>query len=295
MKFAAIDVGSNAVRLLLSIVSEESREPIFEKVSLFRMPIRLGDDAFARGKISEEKIQHLVNTLTGFRYLMDAYSPLDYMACATSAMREAENRDEIVQRIKNSSGIDLDIIDGSKEAEIIYSNRIEKFLDGGKAYLYIDVGGGSTEITLFDNKKIIDSNSFNIGTIRLLEGLVSKNEWKEMKNWIKDVTADYQQISAVGSGGNMNKLFDLANKKYGKPLKYKKLMKVYDYLSNFTYEERIIQLGLKPDRADVILPASKIYLSAMKWGDISKIYVPKSGLADGMIHVLYKKHKKYYV
>ena len=297
MRFAAIDVGSNAVRLLLSKVDITGVSPVFESISMMRMPIRLGDDAFVHGHISEEKVDQLVKTRTAFRYLLDAYEPIDFMACATSALREAENAESIVSRIKNESGIELDIISGRKEARIIYSNHVEKIIanDTSSPYLHIDVGGGSTELILFDRSKVLAYRSFNIGAIRMIEGLVSKEEWNNMKKWVKSVTGEYSLDSSVGSGGNINKVFSLANAKEGTPLSYDDIKKVYDHLKAHTLEERVVKLGLKPDRADVIIPASKIYLSVMRWGNVEKIHVPQLGLADGIIHVLYERHKDHYV
>jgi exopolyphosphatase/guanosine-5'-triphosphate,3'-diphosphate pyrophosphatase len=290
VRFAAIDIGSNAVRLLLSRVFENGVLPHFKKESLIRMPLRLGDEAFTRRRISDQKAEMLVNTMIGFKYLIDAYQPLDYMACATSAMREVENSAEIVEQIKQRSGIELQIIDGKMEAEMIYANHFEEKLDKTKSYLYIDVGGGSTELTFFPGGKAQTSFSFNIGTVRILENLVAEKTWQEMKRWIKKTVANRENVVAIGSGGNINKIFSLARQKTGKPLSYKKLREIYKSLDSYTYEERIKVLGLKPDRADVIIPASRIYTSVMKWGKINKIYVPEIGLADGIIHVLYEKY-----
>ncbi|AFV22594.1 Ppx/GppA phosphatase [Methanolobus psychrophilus R15] len=297
MRFAAIDVGSNAVRLLLSRVDITGVSPVFESISMMRMPIRLGDDAFVHGHISEEKVGQLVKTMIAFRYLLDAYEPIDFMACATSALREAQNTDDIIRRIKDETGMELDVISGRKEARIIYSNHIEKIIanDTSSTYLHIDVGGGSTELILFDRSKVLAYRSFNIGAIRMIEGLVSKEEWNNMKKWVKSVTGEYSPGSSVGSGGNIGKLFSLANTKEGTPLSYDDLKKVYDHLKAHTLEERVVKLGLKPDRADVIIPASKIYLSVMRWGNVGKINVPQLGLADGIIHVLYERHKDRYV
>jgi exopolyphosphatase/guanosine-5'-triphosphate,3'-diphosphate pyrophosphatase len=297
MRFAAIDIGSNAVRLLLSRVDITGVNPVFETVSLIRMPIRLGDDAFVHGHISDEKVGQLVKTMIAFRYLMDAYEPIDVMACATSAMREAQNSDEIVSRIKDESGIELKVISGRKEARIIYSNHIEKIIanDTSSTYLHIDVGGGSTELILYDRNRVLAYRSFNIGAIRMIEGLVSKDEWNDMKKWVRSVTKEYRPLSSVGSGGNIGKVFSLANAKEGTPLSYGDLKNVYDLLRAHSLEQRIMKLGLKPDRADIIVPASKIYLSVMKWGNVEKIHVPQLGLADGIIHVLYEKHKDNYV
>ncbi|MDW7731613.1 MAG: exopolyphosphatase [Methanolobus sp.] len=297
MKFAAIDVGSNAVRLLLSKVDTEGIEPVYEKITQIRMPIRLGDDAFVHGHISDEKIRQLVKTMIAFKYLMDAFEPIDYMACATSAMREAENSDDIIRRIKEESGIDLNIISGRKEAKIIYSNRIEKIIadDDSSSYLHVDVGGGSTEIIVFNREKVLAYRSFNIGAIRMLEGFVSKDEWNGMKKWVRSVTEEYKPASAIGSGGNINKVFIMAGIKEGTPLPYAELKRMYKFLKGHTLEQRITKLGLRPDRADVIIPASKIYLSVMKWGHIDQMHVPRLGLADGIIHILYKKHMEKYI
>ncbi|WP_406670191.1 exopolyphosphatase [Methanolobus sp. ZRKC4] len=297
MKFAAIDVGSNAVRLLLSKVDTEGIEPIYEKISQIRMPIRLGDDAFVHGHISDEKVRQLVKTMIAFKHLMDAYEPIDFMACATSAMREAENSEKIVRKIKEESGIDLKVISGRREAKIIYSNRIEKIIANGdpSSYLHVDVGGGSTELILFKGGKVFAYRSFNIGTIRMLEGIVTKHDWNEMKRWVKSVTRDHMPDYAIGSGGNINKLFRMSGRKDGTLLMDKDIKDLNKYLKGFTLEQRITKLGLRPDRADVIIPASKIYFSVMKWGHIDQMHVPRLGLADGIIHVLYKKHKESYI
>ncbi len=291
LRFAAIDIGSNAVRLLLSGVFEDGDSPTFRKMSLVRMPIRLGDDAFTQKHISEYKVAQLVKTMVGFNHLIDSFQPLDFMACATSAMREAENGPQIREMILNESGIDVEIINGKKEAQIIFENKSSDMFGGNSAYLYADIGGGSTEITLFSEGRIITSESFNIGTIRILEGLVTKAYWKKMKQWLKTCTAPYSSIAAIGSGGNINKVFRLANSKIGKPLSENKMMKVRRFLKYFTEAERIRELGLRPDRADVIIPALDIYLKIMKWSGIRRIYVPQIGLADGIVRILYKDYK----
>ena len=291
LKFAAIDIGSNAVRLLLSGVFEDGDSPTFRKMSLIRMPIRLGDDAFTQKHISENKVIQLVKTMVGFNHLIDSFQPLNFMACATSAMREAENGPQIREQILSESGIYLEIINGKKEAQIIFENKSSDMFGGNNAYLYVDIGGGSTEITLFSQGSIITSGSFDIGTIRLLEGLVTKAYWKKMKEWLKNYTAPYPSIAAIGSGGNINKVSRLANSKIGKPLSDNKMMKVRRFLKFFTVEQRIRELGLRPDRADVIIPALDIYLKIMKWSGIRKIYVPQIGLADGIVRILYKNYK----
>ena len=291
LKFAAIDIGSNAVRLLLSGVFEEEYSATFRKMSLIRMPIRLGDDAFTQKSISDSKVSQLVTTMIGFKHLIDAFQPLGFMACATSAMREAENGPQICKRILEEADIKIDIIDGKREAQFIFENKSADMFGGNDAYLYVDIGGGSTEITLFSQGRIITSASFNIGTIRLLEGLVSKAYWKKMRQWLKNYTAPFTSMAAIGSGGNINKVFRLANCKNGKPLSDNKMMKVRRFLKHFTVEQRIRELALRPDRADVIIPALDIYLKIMKWAGIRKIYVPQVGLADGIVRILYDKYK----
>ncbi|MGD2022982.1 MAG: exopolyphosphatase [Desulfobacterales bacterium] len=291
LRFAAIDIGSNAVRLLLSGVFEEAYSPTFRKMSLVRMPIRLGDDAFTQKCISNGKVSQLVRTMIGFKHLIEAFQPLDFMACATSAMREAENGPEICKRILEEADIKVDIIDGKREAQFIFENKSADMFGGNDAYLYVDIGGGSTDISLFSQGRIITSGSFNIGTIRLLEGLVSKAYWKKMRQWLKKHCAPFTSMAAIGSGGNINKVFRLANCKNGKPLSENKMMKVRRFLKHFTVEQRIRELALRPDRADVIIPALDIYLKVMKWASIHKIYVPQVGLADGIVRILYNKYK----
>lgn len=290
MKFAAIDIGSNAVRLLLSRVIENGKYPIFKKESLIRIPIRLGEDAFVRKRISAEKAEQLVNTMRGFKFLIEAYQAIDYMACATSAMREAENGEDVVKEIMRRSGIKLDIVAGQKEADIIYANHFEERLDQNKSYLYIDVGGGSTELTLFSHNQSITSHSFNIGTVRLLHGLVPDSRWKEMKQWVQVIAPEFKPVIGIGSGGNINKMFKLSRIKTGKPISYKRLRELDKYLNTFSLDERIKILGLRPDRADVIILAADIFTSVMKWAKINRMYVPEIGLSDGMIRLLYERH-----
>jgi exopolyphosphatase/guanosine-5'-triphosphate,3'-diphosphate pyrophosphatase len=291
LKFAAIDIGSNAVRLLLSRVFEDGSRTYYKKESLIRMPNRLGDDAFTKNHISDLKARKLIKTMQGFKLLLESYQPIDYMACATSAMREANNGLIIAEKIQNQSGIDLRIVDGKKEAEIIFANHIETILASSDSYLYIDVGGGSCELTIISQNKKNISASFKIGAVRLLEGLVEKSEWKQMKKWIKNLSQSNIPVSAIGSGGNINKIFRLSDQKEGKPVNLKKLSKIYQQLQSYTYEDHIKILNLRPDRADVIIPACQIYLNVMKWARISKIFVPEVGLADGLIHILYEKYK----
>lgn len=291
MRFASIDIGSNAVRLLLCNVIEDSQDTHFKKNELVRMPIRLGEDAFLNKKISEEKIRLLIDTMKAFKLLMKVFGAMDYRACATSAMREASNGNEIIERIKKEAGLIVEIIDGKIEAEIIYSNHIAEHLEHDQSYLYIDVGGGSTELTLFADNKVVFSQSFNIGTIRLLHNTVSKEYWSAFKEKIKEISADNHPLTAIGSGGNINKLFKMLRKKDNKPVYYDRLKEMHEYISSFSVEERVTQLGLNPDRADVIVPAAKIFLTIMKYADIEKMIIPQIGLSDGIVHLLYENYK----
>ena len=292
MKFASIDIGSNAVRLLLCNVFENNGDPVFKKAELVRMPIRLGEDSFTTQLISENKIEQLVDTMKAFRLLIGVFGAIDYRACATAAMREAKNGDEIISRVKAETGIQIEIIDGKTEAQIIYSNHIAEHLEIDSYYLYIDVGGGSTEVTLFARNEIVASRSFNIGTIRMLQNQVSKETWSEFKNWVAAVTLNYKPLTGIGSGGNINKIFKMLSKKEDKPLTFKRLREMFDYINSFSFDDRIKLLGLNPDRADVIIPATRIFLTIMKTAAIEKIIVPQVGLSDGIIHLLYEKFKR---
>lgn len=255
------------------------------------MPIRLGEDVFRFGVISDEKKIALAQTMKAFKLLMEVFGALDYRACATAAMREATNKSEVLKYIRRESGIDVEVIDGKLEAQIIYSNHIAEHLDHRQSYLYIDVGGGSTELTLFTEGRIAASQSFNIGTIRLLHDQVSKETWSGLKTWIREKTAGHHPLTAIGSGGNINKLFKMADKKENKPLLFTKLQETYYFLKEFSVEDRITILGLNPDRADVIVPATKIFMTIMKTAGIEKIIVPQIGLSDGIVHLLYEKYK----
>ncbi|MDV0447495.1 Exopolyphosphatase [Methanosarcinaceae archaeon Ag5] len=290
MLFATIDIGSNAVRLLLTNVEVVEDNVLFERLTLLRVPIRLGDDAFVRGKISDEKVKTLVKTMCGFKEIISGFNVMDTMACATSALREAKNGDDIVRKIKKESGIDLKVIDGKREAKLIYANHIEKNFDPAKNYLYIDVGGGSTEIT-FVGGGVRKSKSFDVGAIRLKEGLVLKETWEEMDKWLSK-NIPMENVTGIGSGGNISSLYLLAKKINNDPLRYDELKELCQTIGQHTYEERITELGLKPDRADVILPACRIYLSIMKTCNIQTMHAPIIGLSDGMVHELYQKHKK---
>jgi exopolyphosphatase / guanosine-5'-triphosphate,3'-diphosphate pyrophosphatase len=291
LKFAAIDVGSNAVRLLLKRVVDDGQDIIYKKESLIRMPIRLGEDAFKDQRISEDKEKQLINSMKGFKHLIEAYQPISYQAYATSAMREALNGAEIAHRIKRETGIELTIIDGHEEANIIFSNHAEESLDKGGEYLYIDIGGGSTELILYSQGKVISSDSFRIGAVRILEGLDAEHDWVSIKDWVKEKAKPYRQLIAIGSGGNINKIYRFARKKEGKPISYEKIEKIKTYIEKFSLGDRIKILRLRPDRADVIIPAINLYLSVLKWAGVKKMYVPQIGLADGIIHMLYDQFK----
>jgi len=293
MKFAAVDLGSNAVRLLICHVHHQlSEKPIFKKGSLVRVPLRLGEDAFRLGYLQSETVERLVKTMRAFKLLIDVETPLAYRACATSAMREAKNAPDVVKRIAKETGLRIDVISGDEEAQLIYENHIEEHLDPTMVYLYIDVGGGSTELTLYRSGERVASRSFDIGTVRILAGQVGADRWELMNHWIVSLTEGIQEpIYGIGSGGNINKLRGMTiGKKSNKPITYEHLKRVYEKVRQATFEERMEFLGLNPDRADVIVPACEIYFAIMDAAHIDKIYVPEVGLADGIVHLLYAEH-----
>jgi exopolyphosphatase/guanosine-5'-triphosphate,3'-diphosphate pyrophosphatase len=292
LRFASIDIGSNAVRILLSDVIESKGKPVFKKAELVRVPLRLGEDAFLAGRISKVKIRKLISAMKAFRNLIDAFDAVSYRACATSSMREAKNSSGIIKRIWREAKIKVELIDGKTEAGIIYSNHVEENLNKKNSYLYIDVGGGSTELTLFSKGKCLTSQSFNIGTIRLLHKKVDKEYWDFFRAWIKLETKNIRPLIAIGSGGNINKLYKMGDKKGNKPVSYKKLKALSEKIESYSYEERIKFLGLHVDRADVIVPAAKIVLAVMKTAEIEEMLVPQIGLADGLIHELYEAYRK---
>ena len=292
LKFSAIDIGTNAIRLLFTNVIETKDTAIFKKSSIIRVPIRLGGDVFTSGAIGDEKRDKLVDAMIAFKHLMKVHEVQEYRACATSAMREASNGEEMVRLIKEKADIDIEIIDGKTEAEIIYNNRIVDFLDNTFPYLYVDIGGGSTEITLFTNSIGVASQSFNIGTIRLLNELVKPKEFNFLKEWLKEIKESYPNLKIIGSGGNINKLLKLSRKKEGTPLPVKVLKDVYKYVKSHNYEDRIKVLGLNPDRADVIVLASELLFKIIKWTGAKEIIVPKVGVADGIVQQLYLDYQK---
>ncbi len=289
MRYAAVDTGSNAVRLLIADIIQNDGKITYKKNTLVRVPLRLGDDAFLQQHISDRKADDLVKTMIAFKNLMDVYKVEDYMACATSAMREAKNGDEIIKRIKEEANLNLEIIHGEREAGIIYASHTGIDLDESKTYLYIDVGGGSTELSLFADGELVASQSFNIGTIRILDNQDKDETWKEMQDFVRLHTKPYKTVYGVGTGGNINKLFKLSEEKDGEPLSYAKLKSLYSFLSSYSLKDRINVLKLNQDRADVIIPACEIYTTVMKWANIKQIYVPTVGMADGIIQTLIEK------
>ena len=289
-KYGAIDIGSNAIRLLVSnVIVRENAEPQFKKSSLVRVPIRLGADAFVSGIISDENVTRMIDAMQAFKLLMKVHHVEKYKACATSAMRESKNGKEVIAKIKEETGVDIDIIGGKEEAAIISFTDLNTLIEGDNSYLYVDVGGGSTEFTIFSGGKIITSKSFKMGTVRLLNNKKSENKiiFANVEKWIKKNTKDLKRLSLIGSGGNINKLFKMSGRTEGKPISYIYLNAQYQFLKKMSYQDRISELSLNPDRADVIIPATKIYLSAMKWSGARKIYVPKIGLSDCIIKSLF--------
>ena len=293
MKIAAIDIGSNAARLLINEVTEPKKgQSEFIKLNLLRIPLRLGMDVFSYGEIREEREKMVIDSMKIFADLMKIYNVEHYRACATSAMRDAKNGDEIRENVKKTSGIDIEIISGDEEASLIYENHVAETLDKNYGYLYIDVGGGSTELMYFENGKMKYKKSFNIGTIRLLNGLVTETHWKEMKDEIKTKIIGKKPIIAIGSGGNINKIFSLSKTKDGKPMSLTTLKNYFKEFSALTVAERMHKYNLREDRADVLVPALEIFTKVMSWADISKIFVPKISVADGLVHSIYDNLKK---
>ena len=293
MRLAAIDIGSNAARLLISDVIENvGTVPSFIKLNLVRVPLRLGFDVFEQGYISPHRMGMIMETMQAYHHLLKVYDVHHVIACATSAMRDAANSKEIIDSVKKATGINIEIISGDLEASVIYENHVAESMGTDNSYLYIDVGGGSTELTFFADGKLAFNKSFNIGTIRLLKGQVLESLWEEMKETIKAKTKGYKKIIAIGTGGNINKVFSLSKKKEGRPMELNMLRDYYKELSSFTLEDRMRLYKLREDRADVIVPALQIYINAMRWADADEILVPKIGLADGLIQHLYAMVKK---
>lgn len=292
MRLAAIDIGSNAARLLISdVMIGPQGNPEFIKAALVRAPLRLGFEVFDKGEIPPAKVEKVIKTMKSYKLLLDVYEVKHVKACATSAMRDAVNGAEIIRKVKTETGIEIKIISGQEEASLIYENHIAENMTKDESYLYIDVGGGSTELTFFSDGKLIFKESFNIGTIRILKNQVSEAMWDEMKEFIKQKTKGYHHVTAIGSGGNINKIFSLSKRKEGKPLTLDLLRDYFKEFSNLSVNQRMTLYHLREDRADVIVPALLIYINVMRWADTEEIYIPKIGLADGLIHTLYEEVK----
>ncbi|RUA28069.1 MAG: phosphatase [Bacteroidetes bacterium] len=291
LKLAAIDIGSNAIRIQLTRVTLYQGNITFKRLEYVRFPLRLGQDVFTTGRISEQSKVKFLKLMQAFKILIDLYEVDDYMGCATSAMREAENGRYLIDQVKAELDLEIDIIDGDQEANMI-NKAIFPYMDE-KAYLHIDVGGGSTEFNFYQNNEKLLSKSFKIGSVRHLETDSSHYMWDEMRNWIeKNVIKKSVKIHAIGTGGNINKVKDLAGKKAGKPISLKKVKEIQEYIKGFDMEERINKLQLNPDRADVIIPALDIYINAMAWSKSLSIIVPDSGLKDGIMQVLYERNQR---
>jgi exopolyphosphatase/guanosine-5'-triphosphate,3'-diphosphate pyrophosphatase len=293
LKLAAIDIGSNAARLLINdVIERPNSKPDFIKLTLVRVPLRLGFDVFEKGEITSGKAEMFVKTIQSYKLLTEVYNVTHMIAVATSAMRDAANARQILERVKRETGIDISVISGEQEATYIYENHVAENLNNNESYLYIDVGGGSTELTFFSDGKLITKESFNIGTIRLLKNQVTESHWDVMKDFIKKKTSGYHHITAIGSGGNINKIFSLSKRKEGRPLPLELLRNYYKEFSSMSLSQRISLYQLREDRADVIVPALLIYINIMRWADAEEIFVPKIGLADGLIHILYEQVKR---
>ncbi|MBQ0147843.1 MAG: exopolyphosphatase [Flavobacteriaceae bacterium] len=286
-KLGAIDIGSNAIRLLINFVyEEEGKAPIFNKTSIVRMPIRLGHDVFTDGTISENNANRICDAMQAYALMMKVYEVEDYRAYATSAMREAKNGLDIVQNVKKHCDVDIEIINGQTEAELIFSTELSSFVKDNKTYLYVDVGGGSTELTLLKDNKIFASQSFEVGTVRLLDNMVDSSTFPEMQKWIIENIGN-DEIELIGSGGNINHVYKYSGVKVGTPLGATYVKKHHKILQTMTAEQRMQNFNMKPDRADVVVYALEIYTNVLKWSKATKIHVPKIGLSDGIIRALY--------
>lgn len=289
-KYAAVDIGSNAIRLLIATVIEKEGFPTqFKKTSLVRLPIRLGADVFLKGNVSPGNYQRLLDAMHAYSLIIKTHKVVAFRACATSAMREAKNGKEIVSKLKAATGIDIQIIDGNDEAAIIASTDLKQLISDNKVFLYVDVGGGSTEFTVFANGQNIASHSFKLGTVRIINGMVDDAIWEQAQQWVTQHTKAYSKINVIGSGGNINSIYRFSEKKVGQPLSYLFMSNFYEKVKQYDYNQRVFELKMNPDRADVIIPATRIYLSAMKWAKAKNMYVPKIGLADGIVKQLYNE------
>jgi exopolyphosphatase/guanosine-5'-triphosphate,3'-diphosphate pyrophosphatase len=292
MLFSSIDIGSNAVRLLLANVFEKNGYAVADKASLIRVPLRLGMDVFNTGSISEERVGSLIKTMKAFGYLLEVYQPIAVTICATAAMREAANSGEIVKRIKAEANLDVKIIDGLTEARIISQYNSNSLLPDGDRTMFVDVGGGSTELSIIENHRFVASESFNIGTIRLLYDKVDEKEWTRLKNWLIKFRGTNPNMICMGSGGNINKITKLYGNYKNDFIVFKDLQKACKQMEKLSVTERIDILGLRPDRADVIVPAARIFINIMEWGQLDKVFAPKIGLADGLVLKTYDDMKK---
>ena len=292
LRFAAVDIGSNAVRLFFGYVFETEFGPVFKKASLIRLPIRLGEDSFHQRPIQQYKIEELSEAMLAFKHLMLAFNVKKYRICATSAMRDAINREDVLRAVKKKSGFDIELISGDEEAGLIFENHVAEKLDENEAFLYMDVGGGSTELTLFKEGQKVEAKSFNIGTIRLKDDLVSETTWKELADWLIDIKKQYKPKNIIGSGGNINTLFKLTLRKEMEVLPTLATKKWLQRLKELSFDEKISKLGLRPDRADVIVPATELFVFALSKSGCEGVIVPKVGLVDGIIHHLYKEYKE---
>jgi len=291
LRFAAVDIGSNAVRLFFAYVFETELGPVFKKASLVRLPIRLGEYSFHEQPIPKGKIDELVTAMKGFKNLMDAYKVISYRACATSAMRDAANGRSVAEKIEKESGIKIELINGDIEAELIFENHVAEKINSKDAFLYMDVGGGSTEFTLFEKGEKVAAKSFNIGTIRLKDDLVPEGTWQDLRNWLNQLKTLYSPKNIIGSGGNINTLFKLSKLQDMAPMSMDEVKNWHRKLKVLSYDEKISKLGLRPDRADVIVHATELFLFAMSKSGCKHIIVPKVGLVDGIVHQLYNNYK----
>ncbi|TVR41398.1 MAG: hypothetical protein EA392_01575 [Cryomorphaceae bacterium] len=291
MKFAAIDIGSNAIRLLLQEVFLENGRHYIEKTAYYRVPVRLGADTFTTGVISEEKQRQMIRTFQAFEHLLHVFPVQAYRVCATSALRESENATDVLIHIRNETGINIELISGEEEADLIFNTFKVQDIDHTGNYLFIDVGGGSTELTLIKAGQRIRSISLRIGTVRALQNKVSKKEWVQARSWIRELVKDEHQLVAIGTGGNINRIFKEADKENRRHITRAELQRYYEFIAGLSYVERITQLGFKPDRADVILPAAEIFSKIMDMAGISVMMVPKIGLSDGIVLQLFAEWK----
>jgi len=291
MKLAAIDIGSNAIRFQVSTVLDSAGKVTLKKLEYIRFPLRLGHDVFLTGRISDKSQARFIKLMRAFKLLLELYEVTDYMFCATSAMRESENGAELAQRVSDELGLTIDIIDGNREAELI-NKAISSYLVD-KTYLHIDVGGGSTELNLYVQGKKIKSRSFKIGSVRILEKTDSPVIWENMEHWVHEsLKLKKGRVTAVGTGGNISKIFELAKQKAGKTITLSKVKEIQSMIEGHSLDDRIFKLQMNPDRADVIVPAGKIYLKVMEWSKASTILVPEVGLKDGMMLYLYELNTK---